>query len=73
MTVEVRGKDYELEWFSSNNLVAWVDLADATPGTNDYTVTFEIVKNVGSQVFQTVGVMSGNYMVSVKLTETPAA
>ena len=73
MTVEVRGMAYELNWLTENNLIAWVDLADAALGMDDYNVTFEIVKNSGSEDFKTLGVMTGDHKVTVRLTEVPAA
>lgn len=73
LKVEVRGQDYELKWLSDSNLVAWVDLADAEPGMDNYSVTLEIVKNSDSSDFKTLGVMTGDHTVTVRLTEAPAA
>jgi YbbR domain-containing protein len=73
MSVVVRGKEYELKWLTDSNVVVWVDLANAKLGMDDYSVTFEIVKNSDSKDFETLGVMTCTQKVTVRLTEAPAA
>ena len=72
MNVVVRGKEYELKWLQGTNIIAWVDLTNAELGMNNYSVTFEIVKNNGSDDFQTLGVMTDDHVVTVRITESPA-
>jgi YbbR domain-containing protein len=73
MSVVVRGKEYELKWLTDSNVVVWVDLANAKLGMDDYSATFEIVKNSDSKDFETLGVMTCTQKVTVRLTEAPAA
>ena len=72
MPVVVRGKEYELKWLTDSNLVAWVDLSNAELGMDNYSVTFEILNNSDSSEFKTLGVMTGDHEVMVRLTEAPA-
>lgn len=72
MTVVVRGKEYELKWLQDSNVVAWVDLSNAELGMDEYSITFEILNNSDSSEFKTLGVMTGDHNVTVRLTEAPA-
>jgi YbbR domain-containing protein len=67
LTVEFRGKSTEISKLTEAKVVAWVDFANAEPGTDTYTVKFEI------SGLDTIGAMSGTYTVSAVLTATPTA
>ena len=68
MTVVVRGKQWELTWLEDSDVVALVDLSGAALGLDNYSVDFEI----DSERFKTLGVMTGDHTVTVRLTEVPA-
>ena len=67
LTVEVRGQEYELRWLQDNQIIATVDFANAElTSSKEYEVTFQI------EGFKTLGVMTGDHTVTVRLTEEPA-
>ena len=71
--VDVRGQEYELKWLQDSQIIAFVDLIHTEPGVYEYDVTFEIVNNNDVYEIKTLGVMTGDYTVTVRLTEAPAA
>ncbi|MBE6960337.1 MAG: hypothetical protein E7448_06415 [Ruminococcaceae bacterium] len=68
LEVDVRGQEYELKWLQDSQIIAFVDFANAEPVDGKaYEVTFQI------DGFKTLGVMTNDHTVTVRVTEEPAA
>ena len=67
LTVEFRGMSTDISKLTESKVIAWVDFANAEPGTDTYTVNFEITG------LPTIGAMTGSYKVSAVLNAAPAA